>query len=453
MSIDLELIRKYNVAGPRYTSYPTVPYWEGDNLAVADWQHLCQKTFDESNIAQGISLYIHLPFCEKLCTFCGCNKRITVNHAVEEPYIDTLLKEWNMYLACFSQQPIVREIHLGGGTPTFFSAQNLSRLISNIDATIARHPDFELSYEAHPNVTTQEQLQVLYDMGSRRISFGIQDFDDRVQIAINRVQTYDQVALVTHWARQIGYHSINYDIIYGLPYQQLSSIETTMSFIGQLRPERIAFYSYAHVPWMAKSQRGYDENNLPQATEKRALYERGRALLFQYGYHEIAMDHFALENDPLLRSSIKGTLHRNFMGYTPHHTSLMIGLGVSAISDSWTAYAQNNKSFEDYVKLVSSGTLPIYKGHILTEEDLYVRVHILNLICRFTTTFDNKTRDKIMVYKERLLEMELDRLIHWHENTLSVSNKGRTFIRNICMALDERLYRQQATTQLFSQTI
>jgi oxygen-independent coproporphyrinogen-3 oxidase len=317
------LIKKYNVAGPRYTSYPTVPYWNETPPTIDEWTLSVKKSFDESNAADGISLYIHLPFCEKLCTYCGCNTRITVNHAVEVVYISALLKEWRMYQKLFVDKPIIREIHLGGGTPTFFSPDNLNMLLNGILEHSIIHTNHEFSFEAHPNNTTYEHLQTLYNLGFRRLSLGIQDFDLRVQQIVNRVQPFENVERVVNDARAIGYESINFDLIYGLPLQTLESVTRTIDKVNILRPDRIAFYSYAHVPWIKPGQRKFTENDLPADQEKRALYEIGKLKFIDNGYEEVGMDHFALSTDSLSIASKTGNLHRNFMGYTHSHTQVM----------------------------------------------------------------------------------------------------------------------------------
>ncbi len=375
------LADKYNVAAPRYTSYPTMPYWDSAEFDVNKWQASVKLSFLESNTKDGISLYIHLPFCEDLCTYCGCNTRITKNHAVEVPYIQAVLGEWKMYREVMGTKPVIREIHLGGGTPTFFSAENLSALIGGLLADATIHPDAEFGFEAHPGNTKFSHLQTLYDLGFRRLSLGIQDFDPRVQFIINRQQSFEQVLMVTNQARSIGYTSINYDLIYGLPLQTLEGLINTMNMVSGLKPDRIAFYSYAHVPWIKPGQRHFTEQDLPNAEAKVMLYETGRCLLKNYGYHEIGMDHFALPTDTLFTAEQAGTLHRNFMGYTHQHTQLLIGLGVSSISDTGYAFAQNVKVVEDYIRLINNNELPVLKGHILTTEDLIIRNHILNIMC------------------------------------------------------------------------
>lgn len=450
------LVQKYNVPGPRYTSYPTVPYWEEDSFSTETWKKTFIQSFTESNTAEGISLYIHLPFCESLCTFCGCHKRITKRHEVENPYIEAVLKEWNMYCDLFPEKPLIKEIHLGGGTPTFFSPENLETLIDGIFKRAERAPGHEFSFEGHPNNTTREHLQKLYDLGFRRVSYGVQDYSDKVQKAIHRIQPFHNVAKVTLWAREIGYTSVSHDLIFGLPFQELENIIDTIEKTKSLSPDRLAFYSYAHVPWIkGNGQRGFKDEDVPKDDEKRKLYEVGKQLLAKKGYHEIGMDHFALKKDSMFDSFQEGKLHRNFMGYTSSKTQLMIGLGASSISDSWYSFAQNEKSIEDYYARLAKDELPVFKGHLLSEEDLIIRRHILNLMCQFTTSWDQKH----LYFKElpevlsRLTEMESDGLLVIQNNAITVTEKGKPFVRNICMAFDLRLQRNAPQTQLFSMTV
>ena len=449
------LIQKYNVPGPRYTSYPTVPYWNERNFTTEKWTATFQKSFKESNSENGISLYIHLPFCESMCTFCGCNKRITKNHSVEEAYIKALLKEWSLYCNLFSERPNIKEIHLGGGTPTFFSKNNLEQLINGIFSYANKAENYEFSFEGHPNNTTHEQLQKLYDLGFRRVSFGVQDYAEKVQKAIHRIQPFHNVAKVTFWAKEIGYTSIGHDIIFGLPFQTIEDVVDTIEKTNSLKPDRLAFYSYAHTPWIKGSgQRGFNEDDLPKDAEKRQLYEIGKKLLSKNGYHEIGMDHFALASDSLYKSSEK-ELHRNFMGYSASKTQLMIGLGVSSISDSWYSFAQNTKNLEDYYQILEWDKLPVIKGHILDEEDLIIRKHILNLTCQFETSWNSSAFyfDEIPAVLSELKEMEKDNLIVIEENKITITEAGRPFVRNICMAFDLHLKRKSPETNLFSMTV
>ena len=449
------LIDKYNIPGPRYPSYPTVPFWDEGGFSPEKWKESVVHSFNETNDSEGISLYIHLPFCEVLCTFCACHKRITKRHSVEEPYIDTVLREWALYLELFTKKPKIKELHLGGGTPTFFSPENLRRLLEGIfeQSEIAENPEF--SFEGHPNNTTKEHLQTLYDLGFRRCSFGVQDYDLKVQKAINRIQPFANVQKVTQWAREVGYLSISHDLVFGLPFQTWESMNDTIRQTMALKPDRLAFYSYAHVPWIkGVGQRGFDENDLPSGEEKRKLYENGKKLLEQLGYKEVGMDHFSLESDDLYQSMLTGKIHRNFMGYSSSKTQLMIGLGMSAISDSWYAFAQNDKSVESYQEQVGEGIIPVFRGHILTEEDLIIRKHILNLMCTLETSWDEDSHlpelDNAM---ERLQERQSYGLVELSRNRIRITEKGRAFTRNVAMAFDLRMLRNQPETRIFSMTV
>lgn len=454
--MNTKLVEKYNVAGPRYTSYPTVPYWNNNTFSIKNWKASLLKSFTESNDSEGISLYIHLPFCESLCTFCGCNKSITKRHEVESPYIKAVLKEWHLYCNLLGTKPKIKELHLGGGTPTFFSPENLKNLINSILSKGTLANGYEFSFEGHPNNTTREHLQALYDVGFRRVSYGVQDYNKTVQKAIHRIQPFDNVKRATELAREIGYTSIGHDIIFGLPFQTLEHVKHTILKTKELLPDRLAFYSYAHVPWIkGNGQRGFNDTDLPTAELKRQQYEIGKALLSEVGYHEIGMDHFALTTDSLYQSMLNNTLHRNFMGYTASKTKVMIGLGVSSISDSWYGFAQNAKRIEEYYNMLDENKLPIYRGHILNTEDLTIRKHILNLMCQFKTSWKNDYLyfDELPEVLEKLKEMEDDGLLNIDSNSISVTKKGYPFVRNICMAFDLLLQRQQPETQLFSMTI
>ncbi|WP_406826695.1 oxygen-independent coproporphyrinogen III oxidase [Pedobacter sp. KACC 23697] len=444
-----ELLKKYNVAAPRYTSYPTVPYWDIEKFNANGWLGSVANSYI-SYKEEGISLYIHLPFCESLCTYCGCNTRITKNHSVEVPYIQALLAEWCMYVDALGEKPKLKEMHLGGGTPTFFSAENLQLLINGMMQNATLAPNAELSFEAHPANTTNAHLTTLYQLGFRRLSLGIQDFDPKVQFLINRFQTPEQVAQVTNEAREIGYTSINFDLIYGLPGQSISGLTATINEVASLQPDRIAFYSYAHVPWLKPGQRHYTEKDIPAGDEKFALYQFGRKLLVEAGYEDVGMDHFALKSDLLFQSMATDKLHRNFMGYTSQHTHLLIGLGVSSISDSWTAFAQNPKTVEAYLDKIAQQLLPVEKGHFLTDEDLTVRKHILNIMCRANTTYSEGIPERV---HERLSPLLHDDLVCVTEKEIRITTKGKSFLRNVCMAFDEKLWLKQPKTQLFSSSI
>jgi oxygen-independent coproporphyrinogen-3 oxidase len=312
-----------------------------------EWKQKLKRAFDESNDPKGISLYIHLPFCESLCTYCACNTRIAKNHSVEEKYISALLEEWELYKPIFQGSPIIRELHIGGGTPTFFSPLNLDILVSKLLKGLTAHPSFEFSVEGHPNNTLTDHLAVLNSHGFKRISFGVQDLSEKVQKAIHRFQPFENVKRVVEQSRNIGFSSVSFDLVYGLPFKTTESIEQIMQQVLSLQPDRLSFYSYAHVPWIKPGQRGYEDADLPTDTRKRALYEAGRDLLVNVKYKEIGMDHFALPHDSLAEAQRTGKLHRNFMGYTTTNTEMLIGLGASSISETRFGYMQNSKALED----------------------------------------------------------------------------------------------------------
>ncbi|MGB0427694.1 MAG: oxygen-independent coproporphyrinogen III oxidase [Flavobacteriales bacterium] len=448
------LIKKYNVPGPRYTSYPTVPFWDMDGFSSEAWLHKLRKSFSKSNQNQGISLYVHLPFCESLCTFCGCHKRITKNHSVEEKYLEAVLKEWTLYKQLLGEKPIIQELHFGGGTPTFFKPENLRILIEGLKsgAKIPKHAKW--SIEGHPNNTTKAHLEVLAEMGFRRISFGVQDYDPKVQKVINRIQPFEHVLRATEEARSTGFQSICHDLVYGLPFQTMKSMTLTIDSTLELQPDRIALYSYAHVPWIkGNGQRGFKDEDIPKDDEKRALYDYARARLLESGYKEIGIDHFSKPEDALYQAFEEGRMHRNFMGYSDSKTEVMIGLGASSISDSWDAFAQNEKSIEAYYALLDENKIPVVKGHILDEEDLEVRKHILNLMCHYSTKWDKHSILDWDLITSKLSELESDGLVQLSEQQIDIPKQGHAFIRNICMCLDMRLYRKSPHTQVFSQTI
>ena len=456
VNMSCSLIQKYNVAGPRYTSYPTVPYWEEASFSLQQWKQTLKRSFDESNHVEGISLYIHLPFCESLCTFCGCHKKVTKRHDVEQPYIQAVLKEWDLYCQLLADRPIIKEIHLGGGTPTFFSVEHLQQLIQGILAKANIADGYEFSFEGHPNNTTRDHLQALYELGFRRVSYGVQDYNETVQKAIHRVQPFEHVEKVTQWAREIGYTSISHDLVFGLPFQNLADVLHTIDLTNTLMPDRLAFYSYAHVPWIkGNGQRGFKDHDVPKDGMKRTLYEEGKKQLLAHGYHEIGMDHFALDRDEMYQAFHAGTLHRNFMGYTSSKTQVMIGLGLSSISDSWYSFAQNEKNLDAYYTCLENNEIPVVKGHVLSVEDLKIRQHILNLMCTFQTSWS----DQAMDFAERgdviqqLVEMQHDGLLNIEADRIVITEQGKPFVRNICMAFDLHLKRRKPETQIFSMTI
>jgi oxygen-independent coproporphyrinogen III oxidase len=452
MALSSELIRKYNQPVPRYTSYPTVPLWDND-LVLKTWENTVRTAFDQFGKKEGISLYIHLPFCENLCTYCGCTKRITKNHKVEDSYLDAVLKEWEHYLQILGEVPKISSIHLGGGTPTFFSPGNLKFLLSKILKSSDRAENFEFSFEGHPNNTTFEHLKELADLGFDRVSYGIQDFDSKVQLAIHRIQPFEKVKLATDNARKLGYNSVNFDLIYGLPHQTLDTLKKTFQKVAELKPERIAFYSYAHLPSAFPAQKSF-EQYLPQESEKRSLYEFGKSQLIQMGYEEIGMDHFALPDDPLCQAKKSGTLHRNFMGYTTLPSRMLLGLGASSISDVWIGFAQNEKRIESYENSLQQHAIPLIKGHLLNEEDLKVRQLILDLICKGNADIPFSIWEKIPERnKQAIYDFDEEGLLSFSNLHLSIHPDGMAVVRNICSNFDLRMIESQEKKAIFSKAI
>jgi oxygen-independent coproporphyrinogen III oxidase len=452
---DKALLSRYDQPVPRYTSYPTVPFWK-DGLDGVKWADTFTTQFNLHNKKEGISLYLHLPFCESLCTYCGCNKKITTNHGVEDEYLNVLMKEWTLYRQRMGEAPVIRELHLGGGTPTFFSPDNLKRLLAGIYKDAELHREREFSFEGHPNNTTREHLDALYEMGFRRVSYGVQDNDPEVQRVINRIQPLENVQRAVDQAREAGYLSVNFDLIYGLPLQDTTRMRRTIEQSISLGPDRIAFYSYAHVPWTSRGQRLFDEKDLPSAEMKMELLQLGREMFADHGYLDIGMDHFALPTDDLSLAWQEGRLHRNFMGYTTQRTALLLGLGVSSISDAGIAFAQNEKTIHDYYRRVELGEVPVFRGHFLNEEDSTFRRHILNISCQGRTRFspDDLPLLRASTFPE-LENLKADGLLDWNEEGLLVTPKGRLFIRNICAAFDLHLIRNRngAAAGKFSKAI
>ena len=445
-----DLFAKYDVPAPRYTSYPTVPFWT-DSPTAEQWLNAVRTACDDEMTTW--SLYFHLPFCETLCTFCACNTVITRDHGREETYINLLQREWQLYrdqIPELRRRPL-RQLELGGGSPTFFSPDNLKRILEPIlaDAQVATE-EFRASVEVDPRRTTREQLVALRSLGFNRISLGVQDFDPVVQKLVNREQPLEQTRNVTDMARELGYGSVNYDLIYGLPRQTPESFRQTVEQTIKLKPDCIAVYSFARVPWIKPAQRSYKDEDLPKAGQKRALYEIARELLADAGYIEIGMDHFALPNDGLAQAQLNGTLHRNFMGYAEVRTRVLLGLGVSAISETPTCFHQNEKAFPVYERRLQQNELPTLRGHLLSEDDRRLREQILTFMTRFEVELGSEQRNDATIFLDPLIG---DGLVELRDERLVLTERGRPFLRNACMFFDQRLRQQEERPRIFSQTL
>lgn len=445
-----DLIAKYDVPAPRYTSYPTVPHWS-ENPTPLEWLNSIALDFS-ARADSSWSMYVHIPFCETLCTFCGCNNTITKSHAVEMPYIEKILKEKQLYFEKLPQFKVapLKLIHLGGGSPTFLSPESLRKLLIGLHENIIRDEHFEGAMEVDPRRTSKEQLQVLREFGWNRLSLGVQDFNPEVQNLINRTQPFELTQKVLNWGRELGFNSINIDLIYGLPAQTLELIDKTVDQTLLLRPDRLALYSFAMVPWIKPQQRLFSDEEVPQGEAKRLLYERARTRLLDAGYIEIGMDHFALPDDELAVASREDRLHRNFMGYTDQRTDVLLGLGVSSISETSTCFHQNEKVLNIYEKRLELGEIPTLRGHKLTEEDRKLRKQILSLMCLGNVELSAAQVDDIKVF---LAEMFKDELVNLKDRVLAITGRGKPFLRNACMALDQRLRTQETQKRVFSQSI
>jgi oxygen-independent coproporphyrinogen III oxidase len=444
-----DLFRKYDVPAPRYTSYPTVPYWESTPTAEM-WIASLKKSFSKPDAAW--SLYLHIPYCESLCTFCGCNTVITKDHGKEAAYVETLLQEWQTYLNLVPELKTssLKHLHLGGGTPTFLSAANLEKLLSPIMAAVNCSSEFEASIEVDPRRTTREQLQTLHRLGFKRVSLGVQDFEPEVQRLINRIQPYEITKKITREARELGYESVNFDLIYGLAKQTPESIKASVQKTIELRPDRIALYSLAIVPWIKPAQRLFKDEDLPAGEEKRKLYEIARKMLMSAGYVEIGMDHFALPTDALAKAANAGKLHRNFMGYTDHHTDVLLGLGVSSISETSEIFHQNEKLLPVYQEKVAKGEIASHRGHCLTVEDQERRKQILEFMTKGRVHLYPGQKQAAEVFLD---EMQKDGLIEIQETEMILTEKGRPFLRNACVFFDERLKKKNPSTPIFSKSL
>ncbi|MEX2523841.1 MAG: oxygen-independent coproporphyrinogen III oxidase [Gammaproteobacteria bacterium] len=455
---DSVLLRRYDVAGPRYTSYPTAPrFHEGYNE-----QHY-RENVRESNgfpIPRPLSLYFHLPFCAHVCFYCACNKIITANRGRAETYVDYLIRELRMHAGLFDADRFVNQIHWGGGTPTFLRPSLMTRLMKEIRDSFRLENDDagEYSIEIDPREATAETIGLLRDLGFNRLSVGIQDFNPLVQAAVNRLQSFEETAEVIHAARDAGFRSVGVDLIYGLPYQTVPDFSRTLDKVLELNPDRIAAFNYAHLPGHFKSQRQIDELTLPSAEIKLDLLRQIIDQLTQAGYDYIGMDHFARPHDDLAVARREGVLHRNFQGYTTRGDCDLIGLGISSIGMMGESYQQNVRSLNEYYQYIDAGRIPIFRGYQLSLEDQLRRDIIMSLICNFRLEFDNLERrygfDFNHYFAKELRQMAImqdDGLLRLSDDSIEVTPAGRLLIRNICMVFDA--YVQQNQNGGFSRTI
>lgn len=440
------LIQKYNRPGPRYTSFPPVPFWH-NTPDEATWLTHIKEQYDAET---GVDLYVHVPYCESLCYYCGCNRTITKNHDVEDPYMKQVMREWELYQEKLGFTPKVNSLHFGGGTPTFLSPDNLDLLLK---ALLKKKSDeFIGSIEVDPRTCSKKHIDVLVKNGIKRVSMGIQDFDPEVQRLINRNQSVELVTELVNYVREKGIHSINFDLIYGLPRQTKETIARTMEHVMRMNPDLIAFYSYAHLPDRIKNQRLIPEDKLPQGDKKRELYETGKELLLKAGYFDVGMDHFAKPGSYLYEAKEENKLHRNFMGYVDKKSSILIGLGPTSISDSSLSFVQNIKDMKGYGEKIMKGELPFDKGHTHSEWDIQVRDIMMDLMCQGKAKIESTTLPYKIETIAELRDLAEDGIIELDSEEVKITDIGTAFMRNVAMTFDFYL-REQGQKVKFSQTI
>nr|WP_285886292.1 oxygen-independent coproporphyrinogen III oxidase [Hydrogenophaga intermedia] len=443
-AISSDLLKRYDVPGPRYTSYPTADRFV-EAFTEQDYrQALAQRA--AGSMALPLSLYVHIPFCESLCYYCACNKVITKHHSRGAEYLRHLSREVELQIEALGSGQAVSQLHLGGGTPTFLSDAELEDLMTMLRRHFNLVPGGEYSIEVDPRTVNAQRLQALHRLGFNRLSFGVQDFDPAVQKAVHRIQPAEQVFALVAAAREIGFESVNVDLIYGLPLQTPESFRRTLAQLTELRPDRVALYGYAHLPTRFKPQRRIVSAELPGAAEKLAMLSASLDTLVEAGYVYVGMDHFALPDDALAVAKRQGRLHRNFQGYSTQPDCDLIALGVSAIGRIGATYSQNAKTLEEYVDLLDQGRLPIVRGLALTRDDLLRRAVIMALMCQGELLFESIDQGHLIDSRryfarelERLGDFVQEGLVTVDESGVQVTDRGWYLIRAIAMVFDRHL--------------
>jgi len=456
--VDIELLKKYDKAGPRYTSYPTAPYFhEGvdDKVFLSHIQHDNQSIENKD-----LSLYFHIPFCDTLCYFCGCNMMVTRNQNKIEQYLTYLEKEIQLLKPHIDDDRKVIQLHFGGGTPTHLSPDQIRRL----GAIIHKYFDFkenaEVGVEIDPRELTRDHMVALSEVGFNRCSMGIQDFDEKVQKTVNRIQPEGITRDAVGWARELGFNSINLDLMYGLPYQNLKTYDETISTVLSMKPDRLAVFNYAHLPTMIKHQNLIKEEWLPSGDQKLELLKLSIERLNDAGYIYIGMDHFAKPEDELTIAMQNGSLYRNFQGYSTHAGINLFAIGITSIGMLSDIYVQNHKSMDDYYKALDNDRLPVMRGVTLNKDDQLRREVITELMCNFRlekAVIENKYNiqfdDYFIEALSNLRSLEEDELIVLGKEQLKVTDTGRLLIRNIAMNFDYYLMKKQGEKPQFSRTV
>lgn len=456
ISVSRELLDRYNKPGPRYTSYPTVPAWS-NGFDEEDYRQAL-RDFAEQPGAD-LTLYVHLPFCAERCFYCGCNATVTKRSEVVDIYLDRVTREVELVTAILGERRRVVQVHWGGGTPNFLNPAQARRVFNLLEQHFDLDLEGEISIEVDPRVATREQMELFRELGFNRISLGVQDFDPQVQEAIGRIQPEAKTRAIYTDCRDLGFTSVNLDLVYGLPFQTKATFGRTLREVISLKPDRLACFSYAHVPWVKANQKRVDTSQLPGPYEKVDLFLMAIEELTEAGYDWIGMDHFARHNDELAVAVREKRLHRNFMGYTTQAAPHMIALGMSGISDLAGHFAQNDAKLGDYQKALDAGHLPIVKGHHLSQDDKLRRKAIVHMMCNLELPYD-LTRAEFGVGVDEALGAELERLhpfedegfVEFDPTGVKITTLGRFFIRNLCMEFDAYL-EQKSDRPLFSKTI
>ncbi len=454
--IDFAKFVKYSKPGPRYTSYPTAP-----EFSESFTQEDLKNYFKNQDSNRNLSLYFHLPFCRSACYFCGCNTIFTSKEDKKVRYIKYIKKELDILKKHLDTSRVVSQMHFGGGTPTFFSPSQLEELISKIKETFPNFSnDAEISCEVDPRYFTKEHMDVLKAGGVNRLSFGVQDLDENVQKTIHRVQPFELTQNVINIARNAGIKSINTDLIYGLPHQTKDSFKTTLEKMITLSPDRFAVFNYAHVPWLMKTMRKFDESTFPTPHEKLEMLKFTIDFFTSNGYKMVGMDHFAKPEDELFKAIEKGELHRNFQGYTTKGGADLIGIGVTSIGNGVDYYAQNYKDLEEWEKAIDNNDLPVFKGYKLSDDDILRQYVIMELMSNFSLNIKKVEEEFKIEFKnyfndalEALKEFEEAELISISNDKIEVSQTGTMLIRNICMPFDAYLNKIPEDKRRFSKTI
>jgi oxygen-independent coproporphyrinogen-3 oxidase len=445
-----ELIKKYSTSGPRYTSYPTAPQWV-ESFKTEAYREQLKKSF--TGKTDPIALYIHIPFCEALCYYCGCNIQITKDHSRSESYLNALVHELQTVAKIIGTRQTLSQISWGGGTPTFLTCDEIEKLHRATLELFDVAPGAEISIEIDPRVTSHDQLSTLRRLGFNRVSLGVQDFNESVQKAINRIQSVELTGKMLSFCRQLGYEGINFDLIYGLPLQTRESFHHTLKQVIELRPDRIALYNYAHLPSLRPHQKIMDKFARPDSEDRLAIFTDGYTQFTANGYRSIGMDHFALETDELFLALERETLYRNFMGYTVKRGAGMIGIGASAIGEVGGSYFQNIRETKAYEDSIASEGLAAFRGCLLTEDDEQRKWIIQQLMCRFVLRFDEYRvrfgEDFQTHYKEEIQSLQSfkdEGILTVDEKSIAITDLGRLFIRNVAMIFDAYLSRPTGAT-------